>query len=67
MTPEHIDLPRRVKTGVAATMLGVCRETLRAMARDGVIPQPVIASRRVHLWDVDAINRALEQRRRPAA
>jgi hypothetical protein len=67
MKPVHIDLPRHVKTGVAANMLGVCRETLRGLARDGVLPPPVVLSRRVHLWSVDAINLALEQRRRAAA
>ena len=67
MTPDHVDLSRHVKTGVAASMVGVCRETLRRLARDGVLPPPVILSRKIHLWSVDEINRVLEQRRRPAA
>jgi predicted DNA-binding transcriptional regulator AlpA len=67
MRPDHTDLSRHVKTGVAATMLGVCRETLRGLARDGVLPQPVILSRRVHLWSVDEINRVLAERRRAVA
>ena len=67
MPPEPTELNRHVKTGVAANMLGVCRETLRGLARDGVLPPPVILSRKIHLWSVDEINRVLKQRRRPAA
>jgi hypothetical protein len=69
MNTEPADvLPRYIKTADACIVLGnIGRETLRQLARDGIIDPPVVLSRRVHLWDLANINRVLEQRRRVAA
>jgi predicted DNA-binding transcriptional regulator AlpA len=65
MTPEHE--PRRyVRAAGLTRMLDISRATVRQLVRDGVLPPPVVLSRKVHLWDVAEIDRIIEQRRRAA-
>ena len=70
MTPEHHvpRYPRYLKTADACTMLGgISRETLRALVRDGVLSPPVELTRRLHLFDLAALNKVMAERRRGAA
>ena len=68
MNPEHVELPRHVRASQVQTILGgISRVTLTQLVRDGVLPPPIKLTAKLHLWDLDDINRVIAQRRRDAA
>ena len=45
-----------------ASYLNVCPETVRALARNGDLPPPVLKTRRLQIWDLDQVDAHLAAR-----
>jgi len=53
--------PQKVRAGAVAAVLGVGRTTVRAMVGRGILPRPLRLSSRLHLFDRDEIQAALDR------
>ncbi len=62
-SPEKLGRPRQlINARLAAERTGYSESRFRVLARSGVLPAPIHIGPRKILWDVDTLDRYVEER-----